>query len=222
MSIDTVSSKEDKNMKLAIFGATGKIGRHLVDQALTQWHQVTAFTRSPDKLDHPDENLTLFEGDVLESTSVKHAVQGQDGVLCALGMPLMNSQGLRTRGTKNIIRAMEETGVKRLICLSGLGAGDSQQLLPFHYRHFLAPLIMCHLYADHEGQESHVRNSPLDWVIVRPASFVKGPRTGVYQHGFTAADPSLKFKISHADVAEFMVKQLADDRYLRQSPSLSY
>lgn len=209
-------------MKLIIFGATGKIGRHLVEQALEQGHDVTAFVRTPEKLGGPRENLHVVKGDVLDPVSVRNAIEGQDGVVCALGMPLMNKDGLRAKGTKNIIHAMEETGVRRLVCLSGLGAGDSWNLLPFHYRYLLFPLVMRRLYADHEVQESYVKNSPLEWVIVRPASFVKGAHTGAYRHGFTTGDAPPTLRISHADVADFMLKQSADDTYLRQAPGLSY
>jgi len=209
-------------MKLIIFGATGKIGRHLVEQALELGHDVTAFARTPEKLSGPRENLHVVKGDVLDPVSVRNAIEGQDGVVCALGMPLMNTDGLRAKGTKNIIHAMEETGVRRLVCLSGLGAGDSWNLLPFHYRYLIFPLVMRRLYADHERQESYVKNSPLDWVIVRPASFVKGAHTGDYRHGFTTADAPPTLRISHADVADFMLKQSADDTYLRQAPGLSY
>ena len=209
-------------MKLIIFGATGTVGRQLVDQALSQNHQVTAFARNPEKLGQCHENLAVVAGDVLDPASVKRAIKGHDVVLCALGMPLMNKEKLRAKGTRNIVRAMEENGVRRLVCLSALGAGDSREILPPQYKYFLIPLMMRHLYADHELQESHVRNSPLDWVVVRPGNFAKGAHTSSYRHGFTAADSSIKLKISHADVADFMLSQLTDNTYLRQSPGLSY
>lgn len=209
-------------MKLVIFGATGKIGRHLVEQALELGHEVTAFVRNPQKLRAPRGNLRVVKGDVLDPAAVRSAIDGCDGVICALGMPLMNKDGLRAKGTANIIRAMEETGVKRLVCLSGLGAGDSWNLLPFHYKYLIFPLVMRRLYADHERQEAHVRNSRLDWVIVRPANFVDGEHTGAYRHGFTSEDEPVTLKISHGDVADFMLKQSADNTYLRQAPGLSY
>ncbi|MBL4907635.1 MAG: SDR family oxidoreductase [Sneathiella sp.] len=209
-------------MKLVIFGATGKIGRNLIDQALSQGHQVTAFTRTPDKLTEIHENLRVKQGDVLDSASVRDAVRGQDGVLCALGMPLMNKEGLREKGTNIIIQIMEEVGVKRLVCLSGLGAGDSWSILPLHYKYLIVPLFMRHLYADHERQESLVKKSLLDWIIVRPGSFIKGAQTGQYRHGFTVADEPARLKVSHEDVAHFMLKQSAENTYLRQTPALSY
>lgn len=209
-------------MKVLILGATGKVGRHLVKQALEQGHDVTAFVRSPEKLGPLREKLRLAKGDVLDIGSLVAATRGQDCVLCALGMPLLNKEGLRATATANIIQAMEEVGVRRLVCLSALGTGDSADLLPFRYKFILVPLLMRHLYADHGLQESHIRQSDLDWVIARPANFVEGKRTGEYRHGFTAADDAPTLKISTADVADFMLKQMDDDTYLRRAPALSY
>lgn len=209
-------------MKLLVFGATGKVGRHLVEQALDQGHEVTAFARNPERLGPPRKNLHLAGGDVLDVGSVVAAMRGQDGVLCAVGMPLLNKEGLRARGTANIVQAMEEVGVRRLICLSALGTDDSAELLPLRYKFILVPLLMRHLFADHGLQETCVRESGLDWVIARPANFVEGERTGGYRHGFTAADEAPTLKISTADVADFMLKQVNDDTYLRRTPALSY
>ena len=209
-------------MKLAIFGSTGKVGRQVMAQAAEKGHDVTAHARSPEKLEHLHANVVVAKGDVLDYDSVLKTVQGQDAVVCALGMPLLNKDGLRTNGTRNIIRAMEDTGAKRLICLSGLGAGDSFQKLPLFYRYFVFPVILRHVFADHETQEALVRNSRLDWTIARPGNFRDGDLTGTYQHGFSDIDKSLKLKISYADVADFMLKQLGDDTYLHQAPGLSY
>ncbi len=209
-------------MKLTIFGATGSIGRHIVAQALERAHEVTAFVRDPGKFDQVHENLKIVQGDVLDPASIASAIEGQDAVLCALGMPLMNKDGLRAEGTQNIVRAMEGSDVKRLICLSGLGAGDSWDILPLFHKYFLIPVVLRHVYADHEAQEKIVKNSRLDWTLVRPGSFAEGRRTGMYRHGFTAPDSSLKFKISRKDVADFMLKQITDRTYLHLAPTLSY
>ncbi|MEM7223164.1 MAG: SDR family oxidoreductase [Pseudomonadota bacterium] len=209
-------------MKLVIFGATGQVGRHLVAQALALGHEVTAFVRDPDKLGRSDPRLRAAQGDVLDPEAVARAVQGQDAVLNALGMPLMNQQEVRARGTRNIVGAMVRKGVGRIVCLSALGTGESRALLPVRYRWFLAPIFMRWLYADHEQQERTVKSSPLDWVIVRPGNFVKGPPRGRYCHGDGAIGAKLSLKIAPADVAQFMLAQLNDDGYLRQAPALSY
>ncbi|MCP5084527.1 MAG: SDR family oxidoreductase [Alphaproteobacteria bacterium] len=208
-------------MKLIIFGATGTVGRQLAEQALSENHQVTVFVRNPAKFGAPHPNLRVMKGDVLDPAAVRQAVVGHDVVLCALGRPLMNKEQLRTKGTQNIVQAMQQTGVQRLICLSALGAAESRALLPMRYTHLLIPLFMRRLYADHEQQEACIRGSGLDWVIVRPSNFLEGPRTGAYRHGFNRLDKSWKLKIPTGDVADFMLKQLTDNTYLRSAPALS-
>ena len=210
-------------MKLTIFGSTGGTGQQIVAQALEQGHDVTAFARSPEKLDQKHEKLQVVQGDVMDFASVEHVVQGQDAVLCSLGMQnIKDKSQLRANGTKNIISTMKKAAVKRFICQSSLGAGDSHEVLPFHYRYLIAPLFMRHLYSDHNMQENHIRESQLEWTIVRPGILTDGKHTGVYQHGFTAKNKTVTVKISRADVADFMLRQLEDDAYLLKTPCISY
>lgn len=207
-------------MKIAIFGATGRVGRETVKQALENGYSVTAFVRDPGKLSVEHPNLRFVEGDVLSSEPVKKAVQGQDAVLCILGA---GSKGnVRAEGTRNIIRAMEKAGVKRLICQSSLGVGDSRGTLNFWWKYIMFGLLLRAAYADHERQEKFVIQSDLDWTIIRPAAFTDGPHTGNYKHGFPGTAEGLTLKISRADVADFLLKQLRDDSYLRKTPGLSY
>ena len=209
-------------MKLIIFGSTGDTGRQVVTQALEQGHEVTAFARSPEKLDQKHEKLQVIEGNVLDFASVERAIQGQDVVLCTLGLPPMDKSNLRANGTKNIIRAMEKTGVKRFICQSSGGVGDSSDTLPFLMKYLIVPFILRRAFADHEIQENYIKESQLDWIIVRPVALTDGEHTGSYQHGYTADNKTVTFKISRADTADFMLKQLADNNYLHKTPSISY
>jgi putative NADH-flavin reductase len=117
---------------------------------------------------------------------------------------------------------MEKAGVSRFVCLSTLGIGDSRDSLNFFWKHIMFGLLLRQAYADHESQEECVRESRLDWTLVRAAAFTDGSRTGEYRHGFPSADKTIKAKISRADVADFMLKQLADRTYLKQTPGLSY
>jgi putative NADH-flavin reductase len=209
-------------MKLVIFGSTGATGRHLVDQALDTGHGVTAVARQPDRLDdlaHAD--LSVLRGDVLVPEDVERAVEGQDAVLCAIGAGA-DPTTVREDGTRNIVEAMEKAGVSRLICLSSLGVGDSRANLPFFTRTVIVGIFLRHAFADHERQEAVVRQSSLDWTIVRPPHLNDGPRTGDYRHGFAPSDRGIEGKISRADVAGFMLRQLTDDTYLRRSPGVSY
>ena len=145
-------------MKLIIFGSTGNTGRQVITQALEQGHEVTAVARSPEKLDQKHEKLQVIKGNVLDFASVERAIQGQDVVLCTLGLPPMDRSNLRANGTKNIIRAMEKTGVKRFICQSSYGVGDSSDTLPFLMKYLIVPFILRRAFADHEIQENYIND----------------------------------------------------------------
>jgi len=210
-------------MKLIIFGSTGGTGCQVVTQALEQGHDVTAFARSPEKLNQKHVKLQVVKGNVLDFASVERAIQGQDVVLCTLGLSaIMDKSNLRANGTKNIIRAMEKTGVKRFICQSTAGVGDSSDTLPFLMKYLIVPFMLRRVWADHEIQEDYIKESQLDWIIVRPAALTDGERTGSYQHGFTADNKTATSKISRADTADFMLKQLADNNNLHKTPCISY
>ncbi len=206
--------------KIIIFGSTGTVGKHLVEQALEQGHLVTAFTRNKTKLETKHQNLTIVEGDVLNSTHVKNAIEGHDTVMCTLGAGRKGV--IRSLGTLNIIKGMQATGVKKLICQSTLGAGDSVNNLNFFWKRIMFGWFLKEAYEDHQLQEKHVRESNLDWTIIRPAAFTDGPKTGKYKHGFNTNDKSISLKIARADVADFMLKQLSNTNYQFSTPGLSY
>lgn len=210
-------------MKVLIFGATGGTGQHLVAQALEQGHEVSAFVRRPKMFSQKNAKLNVVKGDVLDIASVENAVLGHDVVIIALGISnIMDKSRLREKGTINIVQAMTKSGIKRLICQSAFGTGDSFDLLPLYYKYFLAPLFMKNLYRDHSGQEACIKKSNLDWVIVRPGVLTDGERTGTYKYGFSVNEGRIKAKISRADAAEFMLKQLTNDTLLQKMPFVSY
>jgi len=208
-------------VRLLIFGATGGVGRQLVEQALEQGHAVTAFARNPSALDIGHEHLTIVEGNVMDAVSVDRAVPGHDAVLATLGSPPWKNTAVRSEGTRNITDAMERAGIHRLVSLSTLGAGDSWPTLPFKFK-LLFHTLLRNAFAAHQRQEIHITQSRLDWTIVRPGAYTEGDRTGVYRHGFPATDKAITAEISRADVADFMLRQLNDDRYVRETPGVSY
>ncbi len=210
------------SMKLIIFGSTGGTGRELLKQALDQDHHVVAFARNPAKLvEFQHANLQVIRGDVLDSEAVTGAVAKQEAVLCSIGTGPARTT-LREEGTRNIIEAMAKTGVQRLICQSSLGVGDSRANIPFFTKYIIIPVFLRHAFADHERQEVVVKQSSLDWTIVRPPHLKDGPLTREYRHGFPITDKHIKAEISRADVADFMLKQLTDDTYHHQTPGVSY
>lgn len=209
-------------MKLVVFGATRGVGRNFIGQALAAGHDVTAVVRNPAKLELKHNNLQVVQGDVINFESVERIIKNHDAVISAIGSPASSKEKVRSEGTQNIIRAMKKNGVRRLISVSSLGVGDSKVMLPFLLKYIIAPLFLRNAFADHEVQENYIRQSDLDWTIVRPAGLTNGILTGVYRHGFSITEKGLKFKISRTDVADFILKQLNDKTYFRKTPGVSY
>ena len=209
-------------MNILVIGASGRTGREIVGQALGQGHVVTALVRNPSDITRQHDHLKVVPGDVLDRDSVEAAVGGQQAVLSALGARTHERTTVLSEGTKNVIRAMEQQGVRRFVCESSLGVGDSRGQLGLLFDWIVLPLWLRHVYRDKEVQERDIKQSHLDWVIVRPALLTNGPRTGVYQVGLKYNRSSIVPRISRADVADFMLKQLTDDTHLRQAPGLWY
>lgn len=208
-------------MKIFIIGATGGTGWELVKQALEQGHHVTALVRNPKKLTIQHPNLTLVKGNVLNYPDVENAVRGNDAVLSALGHKRwFIKTTILSQGTKNIITAMEKHGVKRFVCETSLGVGDSWGKLGLYYTLFVIPVITYFYFRDKKRQEQYIKESSLDWVIVRPGRLTNGRKRGVYRHGTDLGNYILTLRISRADVAEFMLKQLTDNSYLHKTAAV--
>ncbi len=208
-------------MNILIFGSNGTVGKQLLLQALAQGYNVRAFVRDAGKLaDLQHNKLEVFTGDVFSLDAVTSSMKNIDAVLCALGDGRIGR--VRAEGTKNIIKAMQQQQVSRLICQTTLGCGDSRDTLNFFWKHIMFGWFLKKAFLDHELQERYVFESDLDWTIVRPGAFTKGKFTGMYHHGFDGSTKGLALKISPADVASFMLKQLSSKQYLHKCPGLSY
>lgn len=207
-------------MKLIVFGATGSIGLPLIQQATAQGHSVTAFVRDPSKLAHLSaQNLYVVKGDVLNNADVTSAIQQHDAVLCVLGD---GRKGVvRGAGTKNIIDAMRIHGLKRLICQTTLGLGDSSSNLNFFWKHIMFGWLLKKAFLDHRLQEKYVFESGLDYTIVRPSAFTDGVMANGYKVGFDGNAKGLQLKITRADVADFILQQLNSGKYLKKAVSIS-
>ncbi len=209
-------------MKVIVFGATGTVGRHLVQQSLEKGYHVTAFGRNAGHLTSEFPDAKIIRGDVTNFDDVRHAVAGHDSVFVVLGSGKKRSGTVRSAGTLNIIRAMQETGVRRLICQTTLGCGDSRDNLNFFWKYIMFGWFLKKVFLDHELQETYVKESGLDWTIVRPAAFTNGPKTSNYKYGFSGSEKNVTLKISRADVADFLLKELQSGSYRHQTPGLSY
>ena len=209
-------------MRLLVFGATGPTGRELVAQALAQGHEVTAFARRPDAVHARQGKLRVAQGDAMrDPQSIAEALKGQDAALCALGTgKVLFPARLQERSMGHIVPAMERAGVKRFILMSAFGVGHTARDAPLVPRLMYAT-VLAGVFGDKARGEETVRSSSLDWTIVYPTILTDGPRTGVYRAGETIELQGLP-QISRADVAHFMLAQLASEAYLRRGVALSY
>jgi putative NADH-flavin reductase len=145
-----------------------------------------------------------------------------------LGIPILTILLLSRRntivseGTRNIVRAMERDGIKRFVCESSLGVGDSKWKMGIVHNLVAIPLFLRNVFADKEAQEQIIASSQLDWVIVRPGALTNGPQRNVYRVGSDVGNWFVPSRISRADVAAFMLKELTDEEYLRKTPGLAY
>ena len=209
--------------RILIVGATGGTGRHLVTQALARGLQVTALVRDPGKLaaDHP--RLTVARGDVLDPASVQAAMLGQDAVVSALGHKrFFYPTRILSQGTRNLLQAMVAQGVRRLVCETALGIGSSGGRMGLLFTLFVIPVILPFYFWDKTRQEQLIAASETDWVIVRPGALTNGEKRGRYRHGADIGSFLLTVRISRADVADFMLDQLASDAYVRKAPGVCW
>ncbi|ADJ29434.1 NAD(P)-dependent oxidoreductase [Nitrosococcus watsonii] len=208
-------------MNVLVFGASGATGREVVKHALERGHSVAAFVRDPGKFEIKHANLALAVGDATEYVSVEHACTGQDAVASALGSGnSLGSHPTLTDGVQNIIRAMDHAEIRRFVYLSMLGVDGSGWQLGLVDRFIVLPLLLRNVVKDHAREEALIKQSTLDWVIVRPPRLTNGPYTGRYRSGEDVRERTLLASISRADVADFMVKQFTGDRYVHGTPAV--
>ena len=206
-------------MKITIFGATGKTGIELVKQSLEQGHTVTAFVRDPGRMVIKDERLTMITGDVFDSVKVTQAIQGQEAVICVLGAGNdLKKTTVRTTGTINIINGMQKNNVKRLMVVTAMGVGSSWTTLSLFNRFFFATMLKSSR-KDHEAQEIAVRESHLDWTIIRPSGLTDTPRTGVYKVGENIL--ATTSKISRADIADLILKEIKHETLIGKAVTIT-
>jgi putative NADH-flavin reductase len=219
----TAARESGNPLRVLVIGATGGSGRQLVQQALTLGHQVTAFVRDPARLQIEHANLRVAKGDVLDYTSVESAMRGQNAVLSALGhRRFFYPNRIQSDGMRNILRAMKACDVPRLVCETALGIGSGVGRLGLPHTFFILPLILPFYMWDKLRQEDLITASDRDWVIVRPGVLTNGAARGSYRHGPEVGSYLWPVRISRADVADFMLKQLVDDSYLGAAPRLGW
>ncbi len=208
-------------MKLLIIGAAGKTGTALVQEALARGHQVTALVHHREKYDAPT-GVEVFAGDAQNPGKLEQALQGQDAVLDALGghFPWMTST-LETNGARAVVEAMRQTGVRRLLIVSTIGEGDSAANVHGWYGHLFMSTLLRGAMKDKAGMESVIQSADdLDWTIVRPAGLHDTDNQGDIRVVTPESGEKVRF-IARADVAIFMLDELAENQYIHQAVGIA-
>jgi putative NADH-flavin reductase len=221
MNNPAINNAKAAQSKILFLGATGGTGRLIVSQALARGHQVNALVRSPEKGSEL-KGARLIVGDVRDETALREALKGQDAVVSALGTPAspFREVTLLSTAMRALVNAMKAEHVSRLVCITGMGAGDSAGHGGLLFDNVIFPLLLKKVYADKNRQEAIIRNSGLDWILVRPSVLNDKPGRGSVRaltdlsgfHGGT---------ISRQDVATFVLDQLHTDAWLHRSPLIT-
>jgi len=208
--------------KILVLGATGGTGRRIVGQAVARGYDVAALVRSPDRA-RDLGGAQLIVGDARDETILRQALRGRDAVISALGTPASPRRevSLLSTATRALVGAMKAEQVTRLIGITGMGAGDSAGHGGFLFDKLIFPLLLRKVYADKNRQEALIRDSGLDWVLVRPSVLNDKPARGDIRaltdlagfHGGT---------IARADVATFVLDQVASNAWLHRSPLITW
>ena len=211
------------NSKVLIIGASKGIGRKAVDYALERGCSVRAMARGAGDMDLEHERLEKFPGDATDPDDVRRAIDGVDAVILSLGMPAGLTRLLRpvtvfSRSTEVLVDELEKSGPKRLVVVTGFGAGESRRAMN-PLEEFGHNALLGRAYADKSVQEKIIERSSLDWTIARPAILTNGRATGKYSV-LTAPESWRNGFISRADVAEFLVERALDQKHLHEAPVL--
>lgn len=202
---------KDNNLlrRIVVIGANGGIGKHVVTLALNQGYHVTAILRNTTKLSLIDRNLQVVEGDILKRETFEPCLAGADLVVSAIGKNSTKKTALYSKGVENLIHAMNRAQVKRafFISASGLEVNPTHSFMVRFATRYILQRILKHMYADLERMEHMIKQSALDWTIVRPPRLTDGPVTGTYRVaiGKILNNPLV---ISRANTAHFIVHNI--------------
>jgi len=207
-------------VRVAVFGATGGIGRHVVERALAAGHEVVALARDPGRVP-ARERLAVVAGDLTDESAVTRTVAGADAVIWAVG-PTSNTADqppLFEQGARNLVTAMSAAGVKRLIALSGAAITVAGERKPLSGRLMsgLVGMLAGHVVEAKRREYEVFSQGELDWTLARPPRVVEGSARGTYQAGERLTGRT----ISQGDLAQFMIDQLEDRTWLRKAPFVS-
>jgi putative NADH-flavin reductase len=209
---------------LLVIGASQGIGLETVKCALAAGHQVRAFARGAAGIAVDHSKLSKIAGDALDAAAIGAAVAGTDAVIETLGAPktamaVLAGTTLFSKATRILIDAMQAAGVRRLVAVTGMGAGDGRGHGGFLYDALMFPLVLKRIYDDKDVQEQMIRASGLEWTIARPGLLTGGAATGRMRVLADRKDWQAG-SVTRADVADFLVREAFERRYVGKTPLL--
>jgi putative NADH-flavin reductase len=207
---------------IALFGASGKTGMQFLKLALDKGYKVKALVRTPEKITLQSPNLQIIKGDVLNETDVYKTVQGTEVVVSLFGHVKGSPAWLQTNGTKNIVLAMKKEGVRKIISLSGGGLPyqEDKPKVPDHLIRLIMKVFVPKILNDAVAHAEVLKNSNLDWVIIRGPRLTDGDKKGHYRVGWVGVNASTQ--IARADLADFILTQVKDASFVGKMPFVSY
>lgn len=208
-------------MRLYVIGASGRVGREVVGQALRRGHAVTVQTRNPAKLE-PCDGLRVVRGDPTDAAFLARSLPGQDAVVFALGVDHSRPTTLFSDATRALLPAMAASGVARLVAVTGVGAGETRGHGGWFYDRVVFPLFTRRRYEDKDRQERLIEASGLDWTIVRPAPFSDARTSGPFE-ALTAIPPGARLtRVAPEEVAAFILDELVAGRFVGAKPFIGH
>lgn len=208
-------------MRMFVLGASGGVGSSLLEQAAARGHGVTAQTRDARRLS-PTKAARAVAGSPTDEAFLRQSLGGHDAAVLCIGIDTIGRTTLFSDATRALVAAMEATGVKRLVAITGIGAGDTRGHGGWFYNHVVYPLFTRHRYTDKDRQEAIIEQTNLDWTIVRPAPFAARATSEPLQV-YTTIPPELQLRsVTRAEVAAFILDSLENDRFLRQKPFIGH
>lgn len=207
---------------IALFGGSGKTGQPFLEKALQAGYRVKALARTPEKISQQSEQLEIIQGDVLQAEDVRRTLQGTDVVVSLFGHVKGSPKWLQSDGTYNIISAMEAEGVQKIISLSGGGLPFEKDQPKFADKLIrgIMKIMVPKVLNDAIRHAEILKDSGLDWIIVRGPRLTTEPEKGDYRVGWVGVNASTS--IGREDLADFLIKQVEDEQYVHQMPFVSY
>lgn len=209
-------------MKVTVFGATGHVGNLFVEEALKAGHEIVAYVRNPKKMRIQNSNVSLVVGDLDNTEKIDEAIRGSDAVVSVIGPLGRQDTLIFAPAYEHIIDSMKKHGVKRLIALGTPSVPDAHDRFNFIFwaLTFGVGFLIHKGYTDMKTLGQDIRESGLDWTIVRVPLLTNRPKQGNVKVGYFGSGVTW-FRLTRADFADFLVKQLADRKYIGKAPAIS-